>query len=149
MNCTTAKRKPNQTHYPHLGNIINEFFNTAVGDVILKSEAKYFTNPATNVVEFDDRYELALALPGYDKDSVAITIEDDRLSITGKSSEDDKQHKYRLREWNNKGFSKHFKLADTIDQTLIEAAFEQGILSIVLKKKEEAIPQPPKSITIK
>jgi len=120
MTCTTARRKPTRNYYPHVG----------------------------NVVEFDDRFQLSIAIPGYAKEDVEITIEDDRLSIKSKKEQSTKSTNYRLREWNYDEFEKHFKLADTIDQSKVEATFAQGVLEITLRKKEEAIPQPPKSITI-
>lgn len=152
MNCnTTARRRPNAAYYPHVGNLINELFNTAVGDVVQKTDKKRFTNPATNVIEYDNRYELMLTLPGYSKEDVSITIEDERLTVKSIKTEEesDQSLNYRLREWNYGGVEKHFKLSDTIDTASVEAIFEQGILKITLAKKEEAIPQPPKSITIK
>ncbi len=140
-----------QTHVPHFGNIVNEFFNTAVGDVIQKGEKKLFTNPASNVVEYEDRFILSIALPGFSKDTIEIKIDDDVLSINDSQKSKDKEQpsNYRLREFNYTGFSKTYKLPEEADAEQITASFEHGVLTISIPKKEEAIPQPPRKITIK
>ena len=150
MTCTTdRKRKPNRIYYPHVGNLFTEFFNTAVGDVVSTEERKKFTNPATNVIEHDDRFELEMALPGFTKEDLEIKVVEGRLSIKAKEHQNKDESNYRLREWNYTGFAKHFRLSDDIDSSVVNANINQGVLHITLGKKKEAIPQPPKVIKIK
>jgi len=149
MNCTVKKPRASVNYQPHLGNIINEFFNTAVGDVYQKAEnKKSFTNPAVNVINYDDHTTLQLAVPGFGKDHVTITLDQETLTIEGKPTENDHKGSYRLREFNYSGFKKSFKLPEDIDTTSIKASFDLGILTIDLFKKEEAIPQPARQIKI-
>ncbi len=150
MTCTTNRRtKPSRTYYPHVGNLFNELFNTAVGDIVNNVEGKKFTNPATNVIEHDDRFELEVSLPGFSKEDIEIKMEDEKLTIKAKEQSTQETLNYRLREWNYKGFEKHYKISEMIDTTAITASFDQGVLNIILAKKKEAIPQPPKEIKIK
>jgi HSP20 family protein len=148
MTCTTNRPHRVVTTTPHFGNIINEFLNTAVGEVVQKTEVKKTNNPAVNVQEYDDRLVLQLAIPGIDKNDVRITIDADVLKVEAKS-EAEKEVTYRLREFNYGGFVKNFKLPEFIDVTAIEAKFDRGVLTLSLGKKKEAIPQPPRSIEIK
>lgn len=152
MTCNQRTSRPyrTQTHVPHFGNIVNELFNTAVGDVIQKGEKKLFTNPATNVIEYEDRFVLSIALPGFSKDTIEIKIDDDVLSISDsqESKGKDEPSNYRLREFNYSGFSKTYKLPEEADAVKITAGFEFGVLTILIPKKEEAIPQPPRKIAI-
>lgn len=148
MNYTTRRPKATVRYTPNLGNIFNELLNTAVGDVVQKTEKRHFTNPAINVIENDDRFELQLAIPGYNKKNVTITVDNDILKVEGKD-EVATDSKFRLREFNYTGFAKSFRLPEDIDGQKIEAKFNNGVLSITLNKKEEAIPQPPKTIIIK
>lgn len=136
---------------PHFGNFVNELFNTAVGDVIQKSEHRFFTNPATNVITFDDRYELEVALPGFSKNDIEIEVDNDVLEISSKeiSKDDAPKLNYRLREFNYAGFKKSFKLPESADGQKVKAKFNQGLLLITIPKKEEAIPQPSRKIDIK
>ena len=102
-----------------------------------------------NVIEYDDRYELQLALPGYVREDVQITVEEGLLKLNGQKEISEGKLNYRLREFNYSEFEKNFKLPESIDISNIEAAFELGILTITLRLKEEAIPQPPRKIIIK
>ena len=149
MNYTARRPKARVNSQPLFGNLINEFFNTAVGDVYNKAESKKsFTNPAVNVITYDDRTVLQVALPGFSKKDVNITLDQDTLTIEGKQDEPENASNYRLREFNYAGFTKTFKLPEDIDTTKVKANFKSGILKLELFKKEEAIPQPARSIEI-
>ena len=152
MNYTARRPRVRVNSQPIFGNLINEFFNTAVGDVYKKAESKQsFTNPAVNVITYDDRTVLQIALPGFSKKDVNITIDQDTLTIEGKQDASDEQEgttSYRLREFNYAGFKKSFALPEDIDTEQVKANFKSGILKLELFKKEEAIPQPARSIEI-
>jgi HSP20 family protein len=149
MNYTARRPKARVTYQPYFGNLINEFFNTAVGDVYKKTESKQsFTNPAVNVISYDDRTVLQVALPGFSKKEVNITVDQDTLTIEGTQDQADNTENYRLREFNYAGFKKSFRLPEDIDTDKIRANFKSGILKLELYKKEEAIPQPARSIEI-
>jgi HSP20 family protein len=151
MNCTVnrPRTRARVNYQPHLGNLINEFFNTAVGDVYQKAESKRtYTNPAVNVINYEDKTTLQLAVPGFSKDDVTITLDQDTLTIECQKEATDSTANYRLREFNYNGFKKAFKLPEDIDTANVKASFDLGILSIDLYKKEEAIPQPARQIDI-
>lgn len=157
MNCNngTATHRRSVNTVPRFDNLMNEFFNTAIGDVVKKSEKKHFTNPATNVVEHDDKFVLSIALPGYSKKDLIIKVEDYLLKVSDKiadaeqTDEEGPREKFRLREFNYEGFSKSFKLPKTANPQKVSAAVDLGILTIEIPKKKEAIPQPPREIKIK
>lgn len=152
MNCNTqysARPKRSRANHPHFGNILNEFLNTAVGEVVQQSDRKKHSNPATNVLSFDDRYVIELAIPGFAKEDVSITFEEDRLTVKSSLEKAENELNYRLREFNYTDFSKSFSIPETVESEGIQASFEAGILTITLNKKAEATPQPPKKITIK
>ena len=148
MTCTYSRSRRPARYVPHYGNLVNEFFNTAVGDIVQKADKKHFTNPATNVLEHDDRFELELALPGFGKKDITIEVDNDILKIES-AIESKGDSTYRLREFNYGGFKKHFKLPKSVDRDSISASFAKGILTVTLAKRDEAIPQPAKSIKIK
>lgn len=147
MNATVCRPKTRMYTRPDFGNFINEFLNTAVGDMVQKADKRYFTNPAVNILQFTDRIELQMAVPGFSKSEVEIIVENDTLTI--KSNKGDAENgTYRLREFNYRGFTKSFRLPEEVDTNAISAQFDQGIILITLNKKKEAVPQPPKNITI-
>lgn len=129
--------------YPLLGNIMNDIFESA-----RKETTTTNVRLKTNIQEFDNRFAVAVALPGFSKDQVKIHLEDDLLTISDASVKDDTEHKFRLREFNYRGFKKSFRLPDTVDQGQINASFNAGVLVLELGKKKEAIPQPPRTIKI-
>ena len=88
-----------------------------------------------------------MAIPGFAKTDVDITIDNDTLTVKS-TKEEGQEGTYRLREFNYGGFTKSFKLPEYIDSSNISAHFENGIIKIILNKKKEAVPQPPKKITI-
>ena len=148
MICTTRRPKTKAVYFPHIGNIMNEFFNTPINEVV-RNGNRNVTNPAVNVLENEDRFLVELAVPGHSKKDIRILIENDVLSIKSIISDETEESDYRLREFNFSGFERRFTLPESVDQSMVDASFKNGILSITLNKKEEAKPVPPKSITIK
>ncbi len=108
--------------------------------------------PATNVLENEKDFKIELMLPGFKKEDVQInyhknllTVKVDKEELKNKSEE---SVKYAHREFGMYNFEKQFKVPNTIETDKIDANFEEGILSIVLPKKEEALEKAPVAIKI-
>lgn len=99
--------------------------------------------PAADIVERDDDYVVKLELPGVKKSEVKITIEDNLLTVSGEKKQEselkEKEH-YRV-ERSYGAFRRSFTLPSTIEGDKIEAAYEDGILTISLPKAEESKPR--------
>lgn len=112
-----------------------------------------FTNdgwmPAINVVDNKENYEVEVAAPGFNKEDFNVTIENGVLTITGKTEteEEETNKNYTRREFTLNSFTKSFTLPENIDQDSIEANHENGILRLMLKKTEKALP-PKKEVVI-
>lgn len=104
--------------------------------------------PGVNVVETNDAFLLDLAVPGLSKSQIDLQVEDDQLKIHADSTIDE-SIKYVRKEFDYTRFEKVFDLPETIDQTNVEAKLANGVLHVVLHKKEEAKKLPPQSIKIK
>tara|TARA_B100000497_G_scaffold127480_1_gene169440 strand:+ start:376 stop:828 length:453 start_codon:yes stop_codon:yes gene_type:complete len=150
MNCTTRRPARSQRVYlPHFGNIVNELLNTPVNHVV-KNATKNATTPAVNVIKAEDRHIVELAVPGHSKKDINITIDNDILTIKSIKEKNSKESsEFRLREFDYTGFERSFTLPETVDQSKVDATFKDGLLTLTLLKKEEAIPQPAKTIKIK
>lgn len=144
MNNTVKRRSRNQVLFPAFGNILSELMNAPIHEIINDSEGK-FTIPAANVIETEDHFELTLAIPGLTKKDVSIDLENDKLIISSEKDQAD-EGTYKLKEFNYGTFKRRFSLPKSVDQDKITASVKDGILSIVINKKEE---QKPKSISIK
>lgn len=150
MNTTVRRRPVRRSFDPFWTNVFDDLFNTTLGDVVRGSDRK--TVPATNIYEQDDQFVIELAVPGIPKDQITISVEEDVLTISAKkaeSSDEAAKPNYRLREFDYSAFSKTYRLSEVVDTEKIDARAENGILTIVLSKKEEAKPLPAKTVEIK
>ena len=75
----------------------------------------------------EDAYRLSLALPGFDKKDLEISIEQEVLSIAYKGEKE---------EWKSP-FVRRFSLPKDVDETLVEAKLDKGILTVSIPKMEE------------
>ena len=143
MTCNVKRRPVNRLFMPHFGNILNEVMNNSL-ETIVKNAPSGHSTPSVNVKSTKDSYHLEMTLPGYAKNEVAIQIDKDVLTISSEKTNPE-ETKFRLREFNFGKFERKFHLPKNIDQNNIEANFKNGILSVSLALKPEAL---PKEITI-
>ncbi|MGO4918013.1 MULTISPECIES: Hsp20/alpha crystallin family protein [Maribacter] len=108
------------------------------------------SEPALNIKETDDNFEIELAAPGFSKKDFEVTIEDGCLNIKAEksTSEEETDDNYTRREFSYNAFERSLQLPDSIKQEAIKAKYNDGILSFNLAKKEEAKKLPPKKVLI-
>ena len=99
--------------------------------------------PAIDVHENEQAITLRAELPGLSQDEVHLTIDKGRLTLEGekKLEKEDTDGDYRRIESHYGSFHRCFPLPDAVDQEKIEAAFDNGVLNIVLPKSEAAKPK--------
>ncbi len=113
--------------------------------------SKVSTVPAVNIKETNDAYVIEMAAPGLKKSDFDIEFDNGILTISSKK-EDEKVEEnvnYTKREFSYSEFKRSFTLPDTAEVDKIEAKYKDGILEIVIPKKEEAKVKPKKKISIK
>ncbi|TDS16833.1 heat shock protein Hsp20 [Maribacter caenipelagi] len=108
------------------------------------------SEPALNIKETDDNFEIELAAPGFSKKDFEVTIDDGCLNIKAEksTSEEETDDNYTRREFSYNAFERSLQLPDSIKQEAIKAKYNDGILSFNLAKKEEAKKVPPKKVLI-
>lgn len=101
---------------------------------------KRLTVPAVNIKEHKDEFCVSLAVPGMIKDDFNIDVEGNMLTISCEKEEkkEEKEAKYTRKEFNYTSFSRSFTLPDDVNREKIDARYEEGVLKLVLPKKEEA-----------
>jgi HSP20 family protein len=108
--------------------------------------------PAVNIKDTVDNYELEMAAPGMKKDDFHVDLDNNLLTISAEAksenSDKDKDGNYSRMEFSYSSFSRSFTLPDTVQAEKIAAKYKDGVLRIVLPKKEEAKPKPIKQISI-
>lgn len=79
-------------------------------------------------------------LPGVDKKDIDLKIDKDTLTIKGESKkgEEVKEEDYYLSELTYGSFSRTIGLPAEVDSEKAKATFKDGILEIVMPKREEA-----------
>jgi HSP20 family protein len=104
--------------------------------------------PPLDVFESEDRFVVAVELPGVDPEDVDVSVEESTLTIRGERrfSDEVSQESYRRVERRYGEFSRRLTLPRTADAERIEASFDRGVLRIEVPKVEAA---KPKKITVK
>lgn len=129
--------KFDHTHaFPGLGNMDRWFVG---GDRVMKKLAdiadqsvqvmsKY---PPYNIKKVDeDRYVIEMAVAGFGKNELDITIEDSHLKISGNVSSDDTSE-YLFKGIAERGFTREFTLADNVE--VKSSSLINGMLKIWLE----------------
>lgn len=110
------------------------------------------TLPSVNLKESSDEFEVEVAAPGLDKKDFKIEVNHGALTISSeKRSENETKdgQKFTRREFSYQSFSRSFTLPETVESDKISARYDNGILKVVIPKREEAKPRPPRMIEIK
>lgn len=102
--------------------------------------AKQFASPAVNIKETEKAFEIEIAAPGMTKDDFKIRVDNDEELVIAleKKHEDKEEHKgenYLRREFSYTSYHQAFTLPDNVDIEAIKANMTNGVLGIVLPKK--------------
>jgi HSP20 family molecular chaperone IbpA len=95
--------------------------------------------PQTDIFETSEALTLVLEMPGVDKGSVEVKVENDVLNIEGRvdfSKYDGLQPLYT--EYNVGHYARSFRLSSKIEQDGISAELKDGVMTLVLPKAEKA-----------
>jgi HSP20 family protein len=130
-----------------LDNILGHTFETE----LMPSFNKGISLPAVNIKETNNEFLLELAAPGMKKSDFNIEVDNKVLSISSEVSakNETENDNYIRREFGYASFKRTFNLPETVDSLNVSANYNDGILTVNLPKREEAIPKPPKRIEIK
>ncbi|MBR6184373.1 MAG: Hsp20/alpha crystallin family protein [Bacteroidales bacterium] len=109
--------------------------------------AKQFASPAVNIKETEKAFEIEIAAPGMTKDDFKIRVDNDEELVIAleKKHEDKEEHKgenYLRREFSYTSYHQAFTLPDNVNIEAIKANMTNGVLGIVLPKKnpEKQVP---------
>jgi HSP20 family protein len=102
--------------------------------------ARNAAQPAVDVREVDGAYVLEAELPGYDEKAIEVHVDNGVLTIASKKEErsEKKEENFIIRERRSASFSRSFKLPENADLDAISANFDNGLLSLEIKKRAEA-----------
>lgn len=136
---------PYRRNYPirnrsNMISLFDEFFNRAFEEE--SNDDANFRAMAMDIMEHDEEYEILANLPGFKKENVKISIHDNQLHIEAscESKSDEKQGSmYRCERYSG-NYRRNLLLPDNADHAKINAKMEDGVLRLIIPKKE-ATPQ--------
>jgi HSP20 family protein len=107
--------------------------------------------PSVNISENEKEWNLEVSAPGFSKEDFKINLEKEVLTVSAEhKAEVNKDTKnYTRREFSYGSFSRSFRIKEnSVEVEKVSAAYENGILSISLPKKEAAPENVAKEIKI-
>ncbi len=91
--------------------------------------------------EVDGNYTLRFDLPGVDPDNVDLAVERNVLTVTAERPEDEPEGAtWLLRERPTGTHRREVRLGDRFDPSKVEAAYDNGVLTVTIPVHEEALP---------
>lgn len=99
--------------------------------------------PRADVVEAEDRYHLALDLPGVSRESLDVTVHDGTLKVSGERVVPDgyREARFHRVERAHGRFARTFRLGPDVDPDSVEATLADGVLTVTVRKAEQARPR--------
>ncbi len=97
--------------------------------------------PAVDIYETQDALTLVADMPGVSPENVDIDLQDDQLTIRGTITVEGEGETVLLREYGVGDYYRQFTLGRIIDQSKIEAAMKDGVLTLTLPKVDKAKPR--------
>ncbi len=97
--------------------------------------------PSVEINESNDAFMISADLPGIEKSDIEVKVEENTLILNAKRYIDksDNNEKVHYNERRFGTFSRSFKLPKTVKEEKITAKLDNGVLSIVIPKAEDAI----------
>ena len=139
--------KVNNNGHKSLSNFVDEFFQGFPAAGLGREESLGF--PPVNVHETAEAFHLELAAPGRTKEDFKLTVDGGQLTIGFEKKEETKTEEYKTirKEFSFKSFKRSFNLDDRIDANGIQAKYDNGVLKLLLPKKEQ-VKESTKQISI-
>lgn len=127
----------------NLGDLVETIFDGRFSPVFKEERSDHKMQPPVNIYEMDNDFHIEVMAPGVSKEAIKLQVVDNMLTISFEKSEPAKEAigKMLRNEFAVRSFKRSFTLGETVDATKINASYEQGILKVMLPKKEVAKPQ--------
>lgn len=146
---TLVKRTNNL--FPSVPSFFDDFFVKDLMGWSNNTDTYGKTLPAVNIREDEENFEVEVAAPGLNKNDFKVEVEHDILTISAEKEvkDDEKSQNYSRREFHYSSFRRTFSLPENaVDVDKVKASYDNGVLHILLPKREEVKPKPAKTIKI-
>lgn len=130
--------------YRNLSEVMNNLFAEE-----RVSNHQYFAIPPANIIESKFDFRIEISVPGFEKTDFKIDLDKNLLTVSlDKKMDENNDEKFNLKEYSYNTFSRSFRISEKINTEKINAIYKNGILQIILPKREEAIEKPTREIKI-
>ncbi len=148
---TLAKRNSNLTS--SLPGLFDDFFTRDLFDWGNSNFSNAGTTlPAVNVKETAETFEVDMAAPGMKKEDFKVELNNNILTISSEQKHENEEkegEKYNRKEFSYQSFQRSFQLSrEAVDADNIQAKYENGVLRLVIPKREEVKQKPTRLINI-
>lgn len=118
---------------------IKETEHASMNDIL---EKETFIAPLTDIYETEDEFILIANMPGVSRDNIQLKLEDTSLAVFGRINYSEAiKRNYILSENEIGNYYRKFNISNSIDETRIEARFENGQLIVKLPKHDRVKPR--------
>ena len=144
--------KRNNRSYSTLPSIWDNFLNRDVfnwGNNFTNAENSM---PAVNIIETPENFLVEMAAPGMEKKDFKIELDGNALTISSEKQDEREENEgesYNRKEFSYQSFYRTFHLPkEVVDADKINAKYENGLLRLLIPKRDEAKQKPARLIDI-
>lgn len=121
--------------------LMSGMFNRDIGQLIGQDEPA-LAKPRVNITETPEAYHISLSVPGFSKEQLKISTENETLTISGEHSEEAlaEKERYTRREFKTTSFSRSFRLPELVDLDGITADHANGMLAVHIPRTQPVKP---------
>ncbi len=94
--------------------------------------------PLTNLRETDQYYELEVALPGFSRDEITLSLRGTTLTVEAQKRHEEVSHNTIRHEFSAQSLKHSYHLPSKSSRQDVEAKFDNGILSIRIPSLSKA-----------
>jgi len=100
-----------------------------------------YSVPPVDIYEEKEGLVVTADLPGVSQEQIKIQVDQNVLTIRADVAESNDNQELTYREYQLRSYYRQFKLGESIDQTKIQAKYENGVLTLGLPFAEESKPK--------
>jgi HSP20 family protein len=143
-------KNPNKADLlPYFPSVFESFFSDFMNSDLAEKNV-FRSVPSVNISETPEKFLVEIVSPGMKKEEFKLEVENKVLTISAERKEEkkDENNRYTRREFSYSSFSRSFTLPETVMTDTISAEYKDGILSIIIPKKEAEKQKPVKEIVV-
>ncbi|UKT65305.1 Hsp20/alpha crystallin family protein [Pedobacter mucosus] len=120
---------------PYFNNVFDSLFTEAVTKNKMVDKS-----PHVNISEDEKSFVIQLAAPGLKKEDFQINLKKDTLSVWAELKKEQTETiiSFTRKEFDYSSFARSFNLPESADGENISAEYKDGILNIIVNKKDDA-----------